>query len=58
MPERMLSPEEHDDVRHGRRIAAGSAGEGHVRLTHSGELVAIGHARADEVRPVVVFAPA
>jgi tRNA pseudouridine55 synthase len=56
MPERVLSQDEVAAVRHGRRIR----GEGaeHVRLTHGGELVAIGLPQAGEVRPVVVFAPA
>jgi tRNA pseudouridine55 synthase len=56
MPERVLSAEEALAVGHGKRIVGEPAG--HVRLTHEGELVAIGEAQAGEVRPVVVFAPA
>ena len=56
MPERVLSPDELADVSHGRRIPG--EGEEHLRLTHEGELVAIGRSQAGEVRPVVVFAPA
>jgi tRNA pseudouridine55 synthase len=56
MPERALSPDELAAVSHGRRIPG--EGEGHVRLTHQGELVAIGLPQAGEVRPVVVFSPA
>jgi tRNA pseudouridine55 synthase len=54
MPERVLSAEEALAVGHGKRIKGESAG--HIRLTHEGELVAIGEPQADEVRPVVVFA--
>jgi tRNA pseudouridine55 synthase len=56
MPERVLSPEELAAVSHGRRIPG--EGQEHLRLTHQGELVAIGQPQAGEVRPVVVFAPA
>jgi tRNA pseudouridine55 synthase len=58
MPERLLSPDEFAAIRHGRRIPADGEGDRHLRLTHDGELVAIGQSQADEVRPVVVFAPA
>jgi tRNA pseudouridine55 synthase len=58
MPERVLSSEELVAISHGRRIQAEESRGGHIRLTHEGELAAIGEARAGEVRPVVVFAPA
>jgi tRNA pseudouridine55 synthase len=58
MPEQVLSSEEFAAVRHGRRISARGQGFEHIRLTHEGELVAIGEPRAGQVRPVVVFAPA
>ncbi len=58
MPERLLSPEEARDVRNGRRVRAqGDAQEAH-RLTHEGEILAIGEPRAGELQPVVVFSPA
>jgi len=56
MPERALSADEARAVGHGRRIEGEATG--HIRLTHEGELVAIGDSQAGEVRPVVVFAPA
>ena len=58
LPERRLSDEEAQAVRHGRRVARGSAAEGPLRLEAGGELVAIGELRDDEIQPVVVFAPA
>jgi tRNA pseudouridine55 synthase len=58
MPERLLSAEEAGDVRNGRRIGGAADLAGEIRLTHDGELLAIGDSRAGEVRPVVVFAPA
>jgi tRNA pseudouridine55 synthase len=58
LPERRLSNDEAGAVRHGRRIASGSEGEGLVRLQAGGELIAIGERRGDEIQPVVVFAPA
>jgi tRNA pseudouridine55 synthase len=65
MPERPLSPDEARAVRNGRRIpgqpsasgARPSAG-GHLRLTHDGEVLAIGESHGGELQPVVVFAPA
>lgn len=57
LPERPLSEEEALGVRHGRRVQRG-AEEAAVRLTHAGELLAIAEPRADELQPVVVFAPA
>lgn len=67
--ERVLSPEEAAAVRHGRSVPAAAAPPGapgsaavadgdHLRLTHEGELLAIAEARAAELKPVVVFAPA
>ena len=56
LPEHVLSGEEAAAVRHGRRIAG--EGEGYLRLTHDGELLAIAEPRAGELQPVVVFAPA
>jgi tRNA pseudouridine55 synthase len=58
MPERVLSSDEVAAIRHGRRVPGDGAGAQHLRLTYEGELVAIGEPQADEVRPVVVFAPA
>ena len=58
MPERPLSAEEAAAVRNGRRIPADETVTEHVRLTHEGEIVAIGEPRAGELQPVVVFAPA
>jgi tRNA pseudouridine55 synthase len=58
MPERVLSADEAAGVRHGRRVPAQHTSEEHVRLTHAGELLAIGEAREAELQPVVVFAPA
>jgi hypothetical protein len=43
-------------VAHGRRLPGGGE-EGAVRLTHEGELVAVGEPRGDELQPAVVFAP-
>jgi tRNA pseudouridine55 synthase len=56
LPEHVLSEEEATAVRHGRRIVG--EGEGHVRLIHDGELLAIAEPREGELQPVVVFAPA
>ena len=58
MPERLLSEAEATSVRHGRSVPAAGDEAEHVRLTHAGELLAIGEPRASELRPVVVFAPA
>ena len=59
LPERELSREEADAVRHGRRLRPPQTGEPeHLRLTHDGELIAIGEPRAGELQPVIVFAPA
>ena len=58
LPEHQMSKDDAVAVRHGRRIPAGDSGGGHVRLTHDGELLAIGEHRDGELQPVVVFAPA
>jgi tRNA pseudouridine55 synthase len=58
MPERVLSAEEATAVRHGRRVPEQGGDAQHVRLTHDGEVLAIGEVRKPELHPVVVFAPA
>ena len=58
MPERALSGEEAVAVRHGRRVPARAGDTRLTRLTHGGELLAIGELREGELQPVVVFAPA
>ena len=58
MPERALSAEEAVAVRHGRRVPGRQSGAEHLRLTHEGEILAIGEAVEGELQPVVVFAPA
>jgi tRNA pseudouridine55 synthase len=58
LPERELSLEEANAVRHGRRVGAAVGGPERLRLTHAGELIAIGEPRAGELQPVIVFAPA
>jgi tRNA pseudouridine55 synthase len=63
LPERVLSADEARAVSHGRAVAAAADPDEqrsaeHVRLTFDGELVAIADARAAELKPVVVFAPA
>jgi tRNA pseudouridine55 synthase len=65
LPERALSAEEARAISHGKRIPAHEDVTGPIRLTHGGDVVAIGEvagaeqsAQAGEVRPVVVFAPA
>jgi tRNA pseudouridine55 synthase len=58
LPERPLDDAEAAAVRHGRRVAAAGHEGGEVRLVHGGELLAIAEPRADELQPVVVFAPA
>jgi tRNA pseudouridine55 synthase len=56
LPERVLDAGEAAAVGHGRRLR-GAGDEAAVRLTHAGELVAIGEPRGDELHPAVVFAP-
>jgi tRNA pseudouridine55 synthase len=58
LPERPLSEEEAVAVRHGRRLSAAADAPERLRLTHDGELIAIGEPRAGELQPVIVFAPA
>ena len=58
LPERELSREEAEAVRHGRRVPAAAEAPEPLRLTHAGELIAIGEPRAGELQPVIVFAPA
>jgi len=60
LPERPLTNDEAAAVRHGRHVPAHENVRGHVRLTHDGEVLAIGEVRPEEaeVQPVVVFAPA
>jgi tRNA pseudouridine55 synthase len=58
LPARGLGDEEARAVRHGRRVAATDAREGHIRLMAGDELVAIGERRGDALQPVVVFSPA
>jgi tRNA pseudouridine55 synthase len=58
MPERVLSAEEAAAVRHGRRVSAAGIDREHARLTHEGNVLAIGQLRDGELQPVVVFAPA
>jgi tRNA pseudouridine55 synthase len=58
LPERELLPEEAEAVRHGRRLSAAAGEPERLRLTHDGELIAIGEPRAGELQPVIVFAPA
>ena len=53
LPEQPLDEQAAVAVGHGRRVE-GSA-EGPVRLTHDGEVVAIGEPRDGELQPVVVF---
>jgi tRNA pseudouridine55 synthase len=59
LPERPLSGDEAAAVGHGRRVSAQGNVTGHVRLTHDGDVLAIGEVRPEaDVQPVVVFAPA
>jgi tRNA pseudouridine55 synthase len=56
LPERPLDSSDAAAASHGRRLR-GSGERGAVRLTHCGELVAIGEPRGDELHPAIVFAP-
>jgi tRNA pseudouridine55 synthase len=58
LPERPLTAEEAVAVRNGRRVPAHGSATGPVRLTHDGELLAVGERGDGDLRPVVVFAPA
>ncbi len=55
LPERRLDEAEADAVAHGRRISGPV--EGPTRLTHDGELLAMGQPHDGEIRPEVVFVP-
>ena len=54
LPERPLDALEAEGVAHGARVTGG--GEGPVRLTRAGELLAVAEPQGDELQPVVVFA--
>jgi tRNA pseudouridine55 synthase len=56
LPERCLDAEEARRVSHGARLALRDEA-GPSRLTHEGQVVAIGEPEGTELRPVVVFAP-
>jgi tRNA pseudouridine55 synthase len=56
LPERRLGDAEAAAVAHGRRLP-GAGEERAVRLTHAGEVVAIGEPRGDDLHPAVVFPP-
>jgi tRNA pseudouridine55 synthase len=55
LPERPLSEQEAERVRHGGWVEAGEAGDAPLRLTHSGAVLAVGRRRGDAVRPEVVL---
>jgi tRNA pseudouridine55 synthase len=55
LPERALSEQEAQAVAHGRRVEGG--GEGPLRLTRAGDLIAIGEPRGGEIHPDVVLVP-
>jgi tRNA pseudouridine55 synthase len=54
MPERELDAEEAERIGHGAAISGG--GQGLVRLTHGGNLIAIGRPDGENLRPEVVLA--
>ena len=54
LPERALDESEAARVANGVRVTG--QGDGPVRLTHEGELLAVAEPRGDELQPVVVFA--
>ena len=54
MPERELEPDEAERIRHGGAIPG--SGSGRVRLTHGGNLIAIGRPDGENLRPEVVLA--
>ncbi|MDQ3991633.1 MAG: tRNA pseudouridine(55) synthase TruB, partial [Actinomycetota bacterium] len=60
LPRRSLDPEEARRVAHGQALPEpdGRFGPAAVRLTRGDQVVAIAEARAGELRPVVVLAPA
>ncbi len=55
LPERALSAAETERVGHGVPVPAGNAGEGAVRMTHDGAVVAVGIRRDDLIKPEVVL---
>ena len=55
LPERALDAREAEAIGHGRGIDG--EGEGAVRLTHEGRVVAVGRAQGGAVRPEVVLEP-
>jgi tRNA pseudouridine55 synthase len=58
LPEQVLDEREAAAVRHGRRVTGAAPEAPAVRLVHGDELLALAEPRADELQPVVVFAPA
>jgi tRNA pseudouridine55 synthase len=58
LPALELGEDEAAAIRHGRRVARGGEEAPFVRLVAGGELLAIAEPKADELQPVVVFAPA
>ena len=58
LPEHPLDAAGADAVSHGRRVAMGDEAQPFVRLTHDGMLLAIAEPCAEQLQPVVVFAPA
>jgi tRNA pseudouridine55 synthase len=54
LPERPLSAEEAATVRHGRPVEG--TGDGPIRLTHDGDLVAVATEREGQLRPETVVA--
>jgi tRNA pseudouridine55 synthase len=58
LPELALTDEQAVAVRHGRRLPANGDDRQALRLTHGGRLLAVAEPRAEELQPVVVFAPA
>jgi tRNA pseudouridine55 synthase len=58
LPELALTDEQAVAVRHGRRLPANGGDRQALRLTHGRRLLAVAEPRAEELQPVVVFAPA
>jgi tRNA pseudouridine55 synthase len=56
LPQRSLSPEEAQAVRHGRPVDAAEQEEGAVRLVYEGRLLAVGRIADRLVKPEVVLA--
>jgi tRNA pseudouridine55 synthase len=57
LPERPLDGDEATAVGHGRAVAVAGEGEGPVRLTRDGELIAVGRTEDATIRPEVVLKP-